>query len=193
MATVQTNLLTADEFWEWANRPENQHRRCELEYGEIVDVPPPGIEHVLTCGWIVHLLWSYVLQCGHGSVCSNGTGLIVTQGPDTVRGPGVILFGETLTREERARKYSDCLPALLVEVVSPSDKPSKINVRMEQYQNRGIPLVWLVDPELQIVTVYRPKMPHVTLDHEDELSGEYAPPGFSCPVAKLFDIPVQAS
>src|SRR5262245_57504478 len=123
MATVNTNLLTADEFWDWAHRPENQHRHFELEYGEIVDMPPPGIEHGLTCGWIVHLLWSYVRQRGHGSVCSNDTGLLVAQSPDTVRGPDAILFGETLTREERARKYPDLIPALLVEVVSPNDKP----------------------------------------------------------------------
>ena len=42
MATVATKLLTAEEFYEWANRPENRDKYCELERGEIVEMPPPG-------------------------------------------------------------------------------------------------------------------------------------------------------
>ena len=38
MATVATQLLTAEEFYEWANRPENRGRICELERGRIIEI-----------------------------------------------------------------------------------------------------------------------------------------------------------
>ena len=37
--------MTAEEFWEWANRPENEDRLWELERGEVIEMPPPGTVH----------------------------------------------------------------------------------------------------------------------------------------------------
>jgi hypothetical protein len=30
MATADTKLMTAEEFYDWANRPENRDKYCEL-------------------------------------------------------------------------------------------------------------------------------------------------------------------
>ena len=45
MATAATNLMTAEEFFDFANRLENRDRRFELEEGEIVEMPSPGERH----------------------------------------------------------------------------------------------------------------------------------------------------
>ena len=50
MATVQTKLMTAEEFYEWANRPENRGRICELERGVIVEMSRPGKRHGICSG-----------------------------------------------------------------------------------------------------------------------------------------------
>lgn len=50
MATVATKLLTAEEFFDWANLPENRDRRFELEKGEIVEGSLPGERHCAVCG-----------------------------------------------------------------------------------------------------------------------------------------------
>src|SRR5437868_1654586 len=95
MGTVTTQRMTAEEFWDWASRPENQDRLFELDRGEAKEMPPPGDAHGSICAWIAHLLWEYVLRRGKGRVTSNDTGVLVGRDPDSVRGPDLMLFGES--------------------------------------------------------------------------------------------------
>ena len=48
------------------------------------------------------------------------------------------------------------------------------------------PLIWLVDPEMRTVLVYRGTPRGGELDEEDTLDGGEVLPGFSCKVAELF-------
>ena len=52
MATVSPPKMTAEEFFAWANRPENSDRRLELDRGEVVEMPPPKKSHGLF-NWII--------------------------------------------------------------------------------------------------------------------------------------------
>ena len=45
MATVATEPLTAEQFFEWANRRENIGKSFELENGEVIEMPSPGELH----------------------------------------------------------------------------------------------------------------------------------------------------
>lgn len=191
MTTVATKLLTAEEFWEWANRPENQNKNYELDRGEVVEMPSPGETHGMLCGWIVDLLWTYVVRRGVGGVTSNDTGLLVEQAPDTVRGPDIMLFGESRPLEQLNRKFSTRIPQLVVEVVSPHDKLNQINRRLSQYLRRGVSLVWLVDPETRTVAAYRPGQIHQVFDETEELTGEDILPDLRVRVAELFALPGQ--
>ncbi len=191
MATVTTGPMSADEFFEWANRPENQDRLWELERGEVVEMPSPGELHGILCGFLAHLLWSYIIRRGRGGgVSSNDTGLLVEEGPDTVRGPDLMLFDESLALDQLSRKYTRRIPRLIVEVRSPTDQPTKMMRRAGQYLVRGVPLVWLVDPEVRSVTVCRlDRFPRV-LDETDEITGEDVLPDLRFRVAELFTLPV---
>jgi Uma2 family endonuclease len=193
MATVETKRMTAEEFLEWANRPENQEKLYELDQGEPVEMPSPSEFHGVVCFLIAYLLGKYVFQRGKGYVCSNDTGLLVGRDPDTVRGPDVMLFDEMRRFEQLSRKFATGLPKLVVEVLSPSDQISKVNRRLSQYLKRGVPLVWLVDPDLRIVTVYRPGKDLYTVEETEELTGDEVLPDFRCRVAELFALPGQAA
>jgi Uma2 family endonuclease len=189
VSTVEPALLTADELWAWASRPENQDKRYELERGRVVEVPPPGERHGFLCLWIGHLLLSYVLRRKAGGVCSNDTGLLVEEGPDTVRGPDLMLFAESVPFEKLGLKFVTRLPQLVVEVLSPTDQLTRVNRRVKQYLARGVPLVWLVDPEVRSVTVYQRGQEHRVLDETEELTGDGVLADFSLRVADLFAVP----
>jgi Uma2 family endonuclease len=193
MATETTipTKMTAEEFLEWGNRPENAGRWCELERGEVVDVPPPKHPHGIYCWLATKILTEYIVRRGAGYMCTNDTGIIVQRRPDTVRGADAILFLQTKSREQISTGYIEDVPNLVVEVLSPHDRPGKTNRRIEQYLRRGIPLVWLIDPEERIVTVYRPNEFHKVLDETEELAGNGVLPDFSCRVADLFALPGQ--
>jgi Uma2 family endonuclease len=104
MATVGTRLLTADEFYEWANRPDNRGRHFELERGEVVEIPPPGKYHGFVCSAVSRILGVFGVQRKKGYPCSNDAGMIVEKGPDTVRGPDVSFYEDDQTAENMERK-----------------------------------------------------------------------------------------
>jgi len=189
METTTTKPMTADEFSEWCSRPENAGKRVELVRGEIIEMPSAGEIHGTVCWWIGALLAMYVLKRGKGRATSNDTGVGVEEGPDTVRGPDLCFFDESRPLDQLNWKHSRQIPALVIEVVSPNDKPNKINQRIGDYLRRGIPLVWIVDPEDKTVGVHRKSELPRTLDENDQLTGENVLPDLTIPVVDLFKLP----
>jgi Uma2 family endonuclease len=189
MATVTTKPMTAEEFYDWANRPENRDRFWELEHGEVVEMPTPGEVHGILCGFIAHLLWAFVIRRGRGAVSANDTGLLVEENPDTVRGPDLMLFDESLPLDQLSRKFTRRIPRLIVEVRSPSDQPTMMIKRAGDYLRRGASLVWIVDFEVRSVTVCRADRFPMVLDETEEVSGEEVLPDLRFRVAELFALP----
>lgn len=189
MATVATKLLTAEEFFDWANLPENRDRRFELEKGEIVPVSLPGERHCAVCGNVAWVLGNYVRQQGKGYVCPNDMGLILERDPDTVRGLDVALYTDKTNYKDLNPKFSQRLPTLIVEVLSPSDRPNRMMKRIKEFLNRGVPIVWLLDPEARDLTVHRVNQPSHFLGEADELTGIEELPNFCCQVQDFFALP----
>ena len=46
-------------------------------------------------------------------------------------------------------------PLLCIEIVSPEDRVSRTNLRIQEYLDFGVPVVWLIDPAERRVWVYR--------------------------------------
>ncbi len=193
MATVDTELMTAEGFYDWVHRPENLGRYFELERGRVVEMPPPGKYHGFVCSNANGILRDYAKRTGKGYPCGNDAGFIVERGPDTVRGPDVTYYEDDENADTMERKYPETPPRLIVEVMSPNDHPGRTNRRVEQYLKRGVPLVWVVDPEDRFITIYRPGKEHYTLDDSEELTGDDVLPDFRCRVAEFFVRPGQSA
>jgi Uma2 family endonuclease len=189
MATVAPELMTAEEFFAWVHRPENRDRFFELERGKVVEMPPPGKYHGFVCGRVSGVLTIYAAQRRRGYPCTNDSGLVVEHDPDTVRGPDVTFYEDDQTAESMDRKYAIEPPRLVVEVLSPNDQTTRVLRRLSQYLKKGVPLVWLVDPEVRSVTVYRHGKDHYVLDEGEELTGEEVLPDFRCRIAEFFAMP----
>jgi Uma2 family endonuclease len=129
MSIVQTKLLTAEEFYGWANQPENRGKVCELERGEIVEKARPGKRHGMICGNVTRILGNYAVARKNGYVCGNDTGVVVERNPDTVRGPDVLFFVDAEGADQVEEKYGETPPILAVEVLSPNDTHGKVMPR----------------------------------------------------------------
>src|SRR5581483_5060470 len=103
----------------------------------------------------------------------------------------IMVFDNSKRLEDASRKYVQEVPQLIVEVLSPSDRMGKVNKRVNQYLRRGVPVVWVVDADTRIVTVYRPGQEQQPLDETDELTGDGVLPDFRCRVVDLFTFPGQ--
>ncbi len=189
MSAIAAELLSAERFFAWSHRPENQGKVLELEQGEVVEMPPPGRLHGTICFLIARILGNYLFQRGGGSLCTNDTGLLVEEDPDTLRGPDVMLFLESHPLDEITVSFSEDVPDLIVEVFSPADRWTKMNARVAQYLARGVPMVWVVEPSDLALTVHRLGKPVEWFREADELTGNGVLPDFRCKVAELFTLP----
>jgi Uma2 family endonuclease len=181
-------LLTADDYW---RHPLGQ------EPGELVR----GVMHVMNAASgghgvvIVNLLAAlspHVRRGRLGRVFADNVGFqldIPGESRDTVRSPDA-----AFVRADRLpsggitlRGWVHLAPDLAVEVLSPDDRPREIEERVADYLAAGTRLLWIVDPEARTVARRTPAGPRATLAEGDALDGGDVVPGFTMPVADLFD------
>lgn len=184
MASVAERAITAEEFLRMPGPCDGS--KVELVRGELVTVCRPGFRHGRRQGRIWGLLEQYGQSTGHGRAVVK-TGVVTQRGPDTVRGPDVSYWSaERLPLDQEPEGYPELAPDLGVEVLSPSNRMAKIREKMAEYFQRGVRMVWIVDPDDRTVAVYRSMDEGRVLHENATLSGEDVLPGFSCRVAELF-------
>jgi Uma2 family endonuclease len=81
--------------------------------------------------------------------------------------------------------YNPIPPDLAVEVLSPSNTPDEIAIKVDNYLRAGT-VVWVVNGDAQRVTVHRPDAAPKTSGIEDTLDGGDVLPGFTLPVRDIF-------
>jgi Uma2 family endonuclease len=189
MATISTSTMTAEEFHDWVQRPENRDRFFELERGGVVEMPPPGKYHGFVSGNIIGILRNFAVARKAGYVCGNDAGIQVDSDPDSVRGPDVSFYLDEQTAETMERKYAVAPPPLVVEVLSPNDQQSRTTRRVGQFLKHGVSLVWVVDPEVRCVSVYRADHYPIVVDENEEIHGGEVLPDFRCRVSEFFAMP----
>ncbi|MFM9961263.1 MAG: Uma2 family endonuclease [Planctomycetaceae bacterium] len=161
----------------------------ELVNGELVE-RPMGAES----SWIAsNLTWLFGCfygrkRPGHFFTTDCGYQCFLDD-PGKVRKPDVsfVRFGR-FPRERVPEGYVCIPPDLAVEVLSPHDLADETDAKVEEYLDAGVPLVWVISPKSETVTVYRGDRSAVKLHEADELSGENVLPGFRCKVCDLFAI-----
>ena len=78
------------------------------------------------------------------------------------------------------------MPALVVEVLSPSNRSADVDRKVAQYLSAGVPRVWVVDPPARTVTVHRPDADPHPVPAAGTLDGGDALPGLNVPVGAVF-------
>lgn len=187
--------LTAEQFFEFVSRRENDGRRWQLVRGMPEELPGWPAEFTAAHLRIVVLLQEYVIRRGAGSIAFRGDGLITRRNPDTVRSPAVMVFLGP-PPDEFPPRFTAEVPSLVVELPSPGEGGGRVMQRMIEYVEFGVPLMWSVEPDDPPgLSVYRPKQPPHVPDDGDDLLGYDALPGFRLPVRELFApaVPVKDS
>ncbi|WP_370588106.1 Uma2 family endonuclease [Trichocoleus sp. FACHB-591] len=82
-----------------------------------------------------------------------------------------------LTPEQKAGFIPFC-PDFVIELVSPSDRLTTVQEKMQEYRENGVQLGWLIDRKSQQVEIYRPNCDVEILKSPVSLSGEGILPGF---------------
>jgi Uma2 family endonuclease len=179
---VATKPITVEEF---ESMP--LEGRWELIDGELVELSPSAEEPSNISANIVVLVGQHVRARRLGRVYTAEGGFVLFPDRATVRAPDVAFVRADRVPHGEARKhFSRLAPDLVVEVLSPSDRPSEVVAKIEMYQEAGVPLIWLVDPDQRTVTVIATGKMTEILKADDTLEGGDVLPGFRVPVAEIF-------
>ena len=174
--------ITVDEFEATCG-----DERVELIDGVVVPMTPASNRPSRIGARITILLGMHVLPRQLGSLYNAEGGFVLFPDRETVRVPDVAFVrADRMPQGEARRHFVPVAPDLAVEVISPSDRARDIAAKAAMYQEAGVPLVWLVDPETQTVTVLTLGQESVTLGVEDELDGGDVLPEFRVAVAEIF-------
>jgi Uma2 family endonuclease len=178
-------LLTLEEF---ERLPEEDEYLLELVRGRLVREPRPGGEHGLLAGELVGRLHYHVRLHGLGRVVTE-TGFLLSEDPPTVRGPDVaFISAKRFPKAGAPSGFWRFAPDLAVEIVSSSNTATEIQEKVLEYLESGATLVWVVDPRIRTVTVFRSRTEVRVLTDGEILDGADVLPGFQLEVSELFEL-----
>jgi len=186
-AEITGRGLRAEEF---AALPEVDARE-ELVRGDVIREPLPAFGHGTVAVRISWLLYTWVRSSGPSPSPArvvDHCGFVLARDPDTVRGPDVAyVSSERLATGVTDGPFFEGAPDLAVEILSPSNRPREVAEKIREYLEAGAGRVWVVDPKRKTVTVHGPARTPRTFGPDDVLDGEEVLPGFTVPVAELFE------
>ena len=178
-------LMTAEEFYQFCQRPENQGCRHELVRGEVIEMPQPNIAH----GWVTaQFATEFTNYCRTHEVgfAVVESGVLIERNPDTVRGPDAALYPLQNGKRFIPKKWSVIPPTIAVEVLSPNDRHAKVSMKISEYLTNGVKEVWIADPDEQNVVIHFPDQPPTVFERDSTLTTILLPE-FSIKLSLVFD------
>lgn len=181
-------IHTADEYARHKLDLLEGGRWTELVKGQIVTHQPPDDEHGNVVRNVMRAFAKYAHHTGKGYACCE-IGLITARQPDTVRCPPVSFFLEGAQFAEMDNLIAETRPAVVVEIASTNDRRRQMETCVLEYQEAGIPLVWVIDPLDKRVHVFQPGRTAKRYSEIQNLYGSTVLEDFEFPIAELFALP----
>lgn len=187
METLTLNIppavnLTDEQFYQLciANEP------CQLELtqtGELIIMPPTGGENGIINANLSTDLGLWNRQTKLGKVFDSSTEFKLPSGAYRCPDAAWVKLArwQALSQEEKKR-FPPLCPDFVVELRSETDSLEKLRTKMREYENNGVLLGWLIDPQTPLVEIYRygkdVEVLNFDFDNPPKLSGEDILPGF---------------
>ena len=150
--SYQSRTVTAEELYEISS----DGNRYELIQGTLQMMSPAGGRHGRLANHLAWLLSNHVNTNALGVVFAAETGFRIAADPDTVLAPDVAFVSQLRFRgHEHETGYLPIAPDMVMEVLSPSDRFSRVEAKAMAWLDAGCRMVLLVDPENLSVHVYQ--------------------------------------
>ena len=165
---------------------EKEKRLCELIDGTLVEKTMGAIESYLAMV-LVEYLSRFVRENDLGILL--GEAGMLRFSPKRIYLPDIsfISWAQNPMRELQKQPIADLHPDLAVEVLSPSNSRREMKNKRDDYFGWGTRLVWELDPVSQTMEVFTSPDEFSVVGMTGMLEGGDVLPGFSLPMAKLFE------
>lgn len=175
-------LQTADDLF----RFREPGKTAELVRGVLIVSEPPGTGHGARAARLTVRVGSFVEEHGLGAVFAQDTGFKIEREPDTVRAPDLAFVARDRLSRIPDEGYAEVAPDLVVEILSPGDRPGEVLEKVGQWLTAGVRLVWVLDAARRKAQVYRADGSISNLEPDAGLDGEDVLSGFRCPLRDIF-------
>jgi Uma2 family endonuclease len=169
----------------WVNQNLQLERTAT---GELIVMPPTGSDTGNKNADILGQLWLWNRQTQLGQIFDSSSGFHLPNGAD--RSPDVSWIGQdrwdTLTPEEKSG-FAPLCPDFVLELRSKHDSLESLQQKMQEYQENGAKLGWLIDRNRKKVEIYRPKKSVEVQNSPNSLSGEDLLPGFTLDLTEIWN------
>jgi Uma2 family endonuclease len=173
-------LMTADDL----QRVYIPDKQLELVRGLLVVRELPDFRHGRVTMELAGRLDAHARAGDLGRILPE-VGFKVASDPVTVRGPDIAFIRRDRLPDPEPAGFPDFAPDLVVEVLSPGDRPGEILAKVADWLSAGTRLVWVVDPLRRVARVYRQDGSETIVTAEAALEGEEVLPGFACPLETI--------
>ena len=186
--STQKTLLTADEFYDFCCQNEG---RYELERGIIVEKDGPAKPKTRTALNIASAMFLFVHHNSLGKVRVE-TGYYIETNPDSQRDPDVtFLTAARVLGEDNGTLTYPAPPDIAVQIASTSSVTAEMERKVNEYLAAGAQRVWLVYTATAAtprgVIIHHPDGSMSTYTGDDVITDEELLPGFSLPLAEIFE------
>ncbi len=141
--------LTYDDFLHF---PDDR-KRHELIDGEHYVTPSPNMKHQAVSGNLHFLMRTWLERHPIGRVFYPPFDVVFTQF-DVVE-PDLMYMPNERAAEILTSKHATGAPEIVVEIASRGTRKRDETIKRRLYERSGVSEYWVVDPELDIVRVYR--------------------------------------
>ena len=162
-------------------------KRYELVNGELIEMGNSGAKH----GYVAVILSAALFNCVStqklGVLMDSSTAFKMKNG--NRRSPDISFVTKERLQglDELPDGFLEGAPDLAIEILSPGNTVEEMHAKLVEYFKNGARLVWIVHPQERYILVYHSATePDRLLKSIDSLDGEDVVPGFSLPVADLF-------
>jgi Uma2 family endonuclease len=152
----------------------------ELVRGRLIVREPPGYRHGHVGMQLALAMADYVRSRDLGLVLAVEIGFKLASNPDTVRAPDVAFISKARLPNPPPAGYPALAPDLVVEVLSPNDRPGYVLGKVADWLSAGSRLVWVVDPVRRHARIYRADGSEALVTESGALDGEDVLPDFTC-------------
>ena len=165
---------------------EVENRPCELIDGTLVEKTCGAFESYFAVELGCHL-GNFVSQRDLGILI--GEAGMLRYSPRRIYIPDIsfISWSQNPMREMQKQQVPDLHPDLAVEVLSPGNAHREMEKKRVDYFDWGTQLVWELDPATRTMQVFTAPETSTTVETSGTLEGGKVLPGFTLPLAKLFE------
>ena len=156
--------------------------------GEILVMTPAGGRTGKKNSDLIIDLGIWARADGRGFVFESNTGFTLPDG--SMRSPDAAWIERTrwdALSEEDQERYSPICPDFIIELRSQSDSLPEFEEKMEQWIANGAKLAWLIDPERQVVALYRPGDQPEVHHHPTSVRGSGPVAGFELVMDRIWE------